>query len=242
MSGLKILLNDINNIYQLSYCIIYYKNLEQNDKIEECNNKIQNIYNKYNINNINELILIIGEFVKNIEIIKDAELVRLLIFVILDSKKRKVLDYNDEILKNIYKYIIENGLYDPNWNIGTSSEPLFAMLPNSSDLYSVNMLVFNNELIDWNILNNGTDAFISFVYGYLNSSSDVEQSYYLEIIKSAINRVDFDSTKRYKSSQKKVCYKIMSINESLEKLYNNHPSITSILNLVAQKVKTKNTI
>lgn len=45
MSELKILLNDINNIYQLSYYIIYYKNLEQNDKIEECNNKIQNIYN-----------------------------------------------------------------------------------------------------------------------------------------------------------------------------------------------------
>ena len=54
------------------------------------------------------------------------------------------------------------------------------------------MFVFNNELIDWNILNNGTDSFISFVYGYLNSSSDVEQSYYLEIIKSAINRVDLN--------------------------------------------------
>jgi hypothetical protein len=114
------------------------------------------------------------------------------------------------------------------------------MLPNSSDLYGVNMLVFNNELIDWNILNNGTDSFISFVYSYLNSSSDVEQSYYLGIIKSAINRVDFDSTKRYKFTQKKVCYEVMSINESLEKLYNNNPSITSVLNLVAQKVKTKN--
>ena len=57
--------------------------------------------------------MIIGEFVKNIEIIKDTELVRLVILVILDSKKRKVLDYN-EILKNIYKHIIENGLYDPN--------------------------------------------------------------------------------------------------------------------------------
>ena len=83
------------------------------------------------------------------------------------------------------------------------------MLPNSSDLYSVNMIVFNNELIDWNmnILNNGNDSFIYFVYNYLNSSSDVEQSYYFEIIKSAINRVDFDSTKRYKSSQKKFVMK-----------------------------------
>ena len=63
------------------------------------------MFYKYNINNINELVLIIGEFVKTIEIIKDAELVRLLIFVILDSKKRKVLDYNDEILKKIYKYL-----------------------------------------------------------------------------------------------------------------------------------------
>lgn len=240
MNDLKILLNDINKIYQLSYYKLCYKNLEQKDKIEECNSNIQNIYNKYNINNINELISIIGEYVKNVEIIRDVELVRLLVFTILDSKKRKVLDYNDEILKNIYKYIIENGLYDPNWNIGVSSEPLFTMLPNSSDLYSVNMIVFNNELIDWNILNNGNDSFIYFVYNYLNSSSDVEQSYYFEIIKSAINRVDFDSTKRYKSSQKKVCYEVMSINQSLEKIYKNNPSITSVLNLVSQKVKIKN--
>lgn len=173
MNDLKILLNDINKIYQLSYYKLYYKNLEQKDKIEECNSNIQNIYNRYNINNINELISIIGEYVKNVEIIRDVELVRLLVFTILDSKKRKILDYNDEILKNIYKYIIENGLYDPNWNIGVSSEPLFTMLPNSSDLYSVNMIVFNNELIDWNILNNGNDSFIYFVYNYLNSSSDV---------------------------------------------------------------------
>ncbi len=240
MNDLKILLNDINKIYQISYYKLYYKNLEQKDKIEECNSNIQNIYNKYNINNINELISIIGEYVKNVEIIRDIELVRLLVFTILDSKKRKVLDYNDEILKNIYKYIIENGLYDPNWNIGVSSEPLFTMLPNSSDLYSVNMIVFNNELIDWNILNNGNDSFIYFVYNYLNSSSDGEQLYYFEIIKSAINRVDFDSTKRYKSSQKKVCYEVMSINQSLEKIYKNNPSITSVLNLVSQKVKIKN--
>lgn len=189
MDDLKILLNDISKIYQLSYYKLYYKNLEQKDKIEECNSNIQNIYNRYNSNNINELISIIREYVKNVEIIRDVELVRLLVFTILDSKKRKVLDYNDEILKNIYKYIIESGLYDPNWNIGVSSEPLFTMSPNSSDLYSVNMIVFNNELNDWNILNNGNDSFIYFVYNYLNSSSDVEQSYYFEIIKSAIKRI-----------------------------------------------------
>ena len=56
MNDLKILLNDINKIYQLSYYKLYYKNLEQKDKIEECNSNIQNIYNRYNINNINELI------------------------------------------------------------------------------------------------------------------------------------------------------------------------------------------
>ena len=41
--------------------------------VEECNNIIQNIYNKYNINNINELMLIIEEYVKNNEIIKDVK-------------------------------------------------------------------------------------------------------------------------------------------------------------------------
>ena len=52
--------------------------------------------------------------------------------------------------------------------------------------------------------------------------------------------IDFDSTKRYKSSQKKVCYEVMSINQSLEKIYKNNPSITYVLNLVSQKVKIKN--
>lgn len=32
----------------------------------------------------------------------------------------------------------------------------------------------------------------------------------------------------------------MSINQSLEKIYKNNPSITSVLNLVSQKVKIKN--
>ena len=154
---------------------------------------------------------------------------------IMDSSNRLVVS-----MAAFVRHCVENGLYDPNWNIGVSSEPLFTMLPNSSDLYSVNMIVFNNELIDWNILNNGTDSFIYFVYNYLNSSSDVEQSYYFEIIKSAINRVDFDSTKRYKSSQKKVCYEVMSINQSLKEIYKNNPSITSVLNFVSQKVKAKN--
>lgn len=39
---------------------------------------------------------------------------------------------------------------------------------------------------------------------------------------------------------KKICYEVMSINESLEKLYKNNPSITSVLNFVSQKVKAKN--
>ena len=42
MNDLKILLNDINKIYQLSYYKLYYKNLEQKDKIEECNRYLCN--------------------------------------------------------------------------------------------------------------------------------------------------------------------------------------------------------
>lgn len=234
MHELKTLLTDVNTICQLSFYKKYYINLDLNYKIEKCNNIIQNIYKKYNIDNINGLILIIEESIKNVEIIEDEELVRLLVFAILDSKKRKVLDYNDEILKSIYKHIIKRGLYNPNWSVGTSGEPLFAMLPNLVDLYTVNLLVFNNNLFDLNILVNGTDSFIHFVYSYMNSNNEYEKLYYLEIIKSIIDKVDFDSKRRYKSFQKNIFYEVESINECLEKLSNNQ-AIGPILSLVAIK-------
>lgn len=235
MERLKELLNDILSIHELSYLLIYYKNLEMKNQIDDCNNKIKKIYKKYNLNNIDELVSLVDNYDKKEEIIKDKELMRLLVFLILESNKEKVLYYNDEIFKKMYKYIVENNLYDPNWNIGVSSEPLFAMLPNSSDLYDINLLVFNNELIDWNILNNGTDSFISFVYNYLNSNSEEEQLYYFEIIKSAIDKIDFNSTKRYKSSQKKVCFEVNSIKEILIRLNNNNNMINLILELIDKK-------
>jgi hypothetical protein len=157
---------------------------------------------------------------------------QLIVFLIIDSNKKKDIIHNDDVFKRIYKYIIENNLYDPNWSIGSSNEPLFTMLPNVSDLYNTNLLVFNNDLIDWNILNNGTDSFITFVYLYLNSNSKEEELYYLKIIKSAINRIDINSTKRYKSSQRKLCYEINSIKETITRIDNEDNRLTPILELI----------
>lgn len=240
MDKLKKMLNDIYTIYNLKILIIsIYQNLDDKNQLNDCICQIEDIYRKYNVNDIDDLISLVSEYSKQVQIVKDKELIKLLIFLILNSKERKIINYDDSVLKELYKFIIKNNLYDPNWNIGVSSEPLFVLLPNSSDLYDVNMLVFNNEIIDWNILNNGTDSFTSFVYGYLNSNSEHERYYFLEIIKSALNRVDFDSTKRYKSSQKKVCYEVKPIRQVLIELSEQNDTINPILDLIEQKDNSK---
>lgn len=240
MDKLKKLLSDIYTIYSLKILIVsIYQNLSDKKQLNDCVCQIEDIYRKYNVNDIDDLISLVSEYSKQVQIVKDKELIKLLIFLILNSKERKIINYDDSLLKELYKFIIKNNLYDPNWNIGVSSEPLFVLLPNSSDLYDVNMLVFNNELIDWNILNNGTDSFTSFVYGYLNSNSEHERFYFLEIMKSAINRVDFDSTKRYKSSQKKVCYEVNPIREVLKELSEQNNTINFILDLIEKKDNSK---
>lgn len=239
MVKLKELLNDIYAIYELNYLmIVLYQKLADKKQLNNCIYQINEIYGKYNINNVDELISLVSEYSKSSHIVKDKELVKLLVFLILDSKKRNILDYNDNIIKELYKYIIENNLYDPNWNIGVSNEPLFVMLPESSDLFNINLLVFKDESIDWNILNNGTDSFISFIYKYLNSNSSEEKTYYFEIIKSAIDKIDFDSTKRYKSIQRNVCYEVESIRETLKKMTEQDDIINHIINLIDKKTNS----
>jgi hypothetical protein len=231
MYELQELLKDIFLIYELSYLNIFYNKVNMYTQIIESNNKIKEIYNKYKVNNIDELIRLVDNYELS-KIIYDKTLMQLIVFLIIDSNKKKDIIHNDDAFKRIYKYIIEHNLYDPNWSIGSSNEPLFTMLPNVSDLYNTNLLVFNNDLIDWNILNNGTDSFITFVYLYLNSNSKEEELYYLKIIKSAINRIDINSTKRYKSSQRKLCYEINSIKETITRIDNEDNRLTPILELI----------
>ena len=106
--------------------------------------------------------------------------------------------YDESLLKyiiridsdNLYKIYIdmvrENLIKDPNIRIGTSSEPLFTMLPKKKELLIYNLKVIANPLVDWTILKNGTIALEHFIYEYEASENEILKNYYHDIIMTAI--------------------------------------------------------
>lgn len=106
--------------------------------------------------------------------------------------------YDESLLKyiiridsdNLYKIYIdmvrENLIKDPNICIGTSSEPLFTMLPKREELLIYNLKVIANQLVDWTILKNGTIALEHFIYEYEASENEILKKYYHDIIMTDI--------------------------------------------------------
>lgn len=161
---------------------------------------------------------LIGNVFCNSKIDTDVDLFKNILFSI-NQGQLNTSTYDDKIFKNMYTYLITNNLYNPNWNIGVSSEPLYVLLPNILELFEVNLIVYSNLKIDWQILNNGSDSFMSFIYKYLNSKDTIYKNYYLEIIKIALSSsFDIESTVRYKSEIKNVCYQMDSIRTQLSKI------------------------
>lgn len=106
--------------------------------------------------------------------------------------------YDESLLKyiiridsdNLYKIYIdmvkENLIKDPNIRIGTSSEPLFIMLPKKEELLIYNLKVISNPLVDWTILNNGAIALEHFISESSSSENEILKKYYHDIIMNAI--------------------------------------------------------
>ena len=114
-----------------------------------------------------------------------------------------------EEFKHIYKYLIENGLYDPNRIYGVSDEPFFSMLPRFSiyDLKECNKKVTTNPNTDFHILRNGMDMLYYALVSLKEAKSIEEKEYWEEYImwclKGSYSVLD---SKRYQSSLKKVMH------------------------------------
>jgi hypothetical protein len=62
MYELQELLKDIFLIYKLSYLNIFYNKVNMYTQIIESNNKIKDVYNKYKVINIDELIRLVDNY------------------------------------------------------------------------------------------------------------------------------------------------------------------------------------
>ena len=80
----------------------------------------------------------------------------------------------------------ENLIKDPNVYIGTSSEPLFTMLPKKKELLNYNLKIISNTLVDWTILKNGTITLEHFIAEYEASKNEILKKYYRNIIMIAV--------------------------------------------------------
>ena len=155
------------------------------------------LHNSIDDNNLNHKIL---NYLKNLIIF--AEKYNIDSFEEIENKILKLWNqehiYDESLLKyiiridsdNLYKIYIdmvrENLIKDPNIRIGTSSEPLFTMLPKKKELLIYNLKVIANQLVDWTILNNGTIALEYFIYEYEASENEILKNYYHDIIMTAI--------------------------------------------------------
>ncbi len=202
-----------NLICEMNYLLILSNGvLEDNESVQFVKEKILINNNfkhidiekilKYLHNSItnNDLSYKIINYLKNLIIF--AEKYNIDSFEEIENKILKLWNqehiYDESLLKyiiridsdNLYKIYIdmvrENLIKDPNIRIGTSSEPLFTMLPKREELLIYNLKVIANQSVDWTILNNGTIALEHFIYEYETSENEILKNYYHDIIMTAI--------------------------------------------------------
>ncbi len=186
-------LEDNENIQFIIEKILINDNFKNID-IEEI---LKYLHNSIDDNNLNHKII---KYLKNLIIF--AKTYNIDSFEEIEDKILKLWSqehiYDGSLLKYIiridsdtlYKIYIdmvrENLIKDPNIRIGTSSEPLFTILPKKEELLIYNLSVIANPLVDWTILRNGVIALESFIYEYETSESEMLKKYYHDIIMIAI--------------------------------------------------------
>lgn len=138
--------------------------------------------------------------IKNPKLIEERDSsCKLPIYALVQTIVKEELDFYE-----IYAFIIEHKLYNPNINIGISDEPFFAMIPKENlDIFcSLNEVVLKDERTDYHILQNGSDFFEYSLYHYKAKAKDQKywKKHLLWCLQSNLSVLD---SKRYKSLAKK---------------------------------------
>ena len=144
------------------------------------------------------------EILFNIDINTTTENNKLPLYGLIQSIVNKTQEF-----KFIYKYIIENELYDPNHAIGVSDEPFFSLLPNYliEDLKDCNNRVLTNPNTDFHILRNGTDMIEYALISLKKAKNKEEKEYWENYIMWSLNgSCSILDSKRFTFSSKKFSY------------------------------------
>ena len=142
------------------------------------------LYNKYQINSLNELCLTILEKWEENKGYDDSIIKNILL---IETSKRKTFPTSEYSLLKIYRDMVSNDMIkNPNLVIGSSSEMLYTLLPNDSSCYEYNLKILSMPNIKWNIMRNGMNPLKDICTDYEKSSTIEEKKYYHDAIISAI--------------------------------------------------------
>mgnify|MGYP004631262135 FL=1 len=173
----KILINDNFKHIDIDNILKYLQNSVDNDLNFKLIKYLKNLIifaEKYNVNSFEEIedrILTLWEHGH----IYDETLLKYVIRI--DS---------DNLYKIYIDMVRENLIKDPNVHIGTSSEPLFTMLPKKKKLLIYNLKIIASPLVNWTILKNGTIPLEHFIYEYETAKDKILKKYFHDIIMSAL--------------------------------------------------------
>ena len=171
----KILICD--NFKHIDKTLKYLDNSVDKDLNHKIINYLKNLImfaKKYNVNSFEEIedrILTLWEH----EHIYDETLLKYVIRI-----------ESDNLYKIYIDMVRENLIKDPNVHIGTSSEPLFTMLPKKKKLLIYNLKIIASPLVNWTILKNGTIPLEHFIYEYETAKDKILKKYFHDIIMSAL--------------------------------------------------------
>ena len=136
-------LYDFNQLCEYFFWVEYYNKIDTRHELDEKLSKldksqyylkkIDNIYKKYGVNSFDLMISIVEKEIDNTQLYTSFDLCKNII-LIMNSKF-----YSLSAFKDLYKNIIVGEMYNPNWNIGVSSEPFFAFLPVIPEFYETNL-------------------------------------------------------------------------------------------------------
>lgn len=148
---------------------------ELTPKIEKFIKRINEFISKTNIHSFNEF----GSRIKELwdeNHFYDVDLIR----IVLCYPE----DYN---LGDIYIDMVNESLIENvNKAIGTSSEPIFTMLPNDERYYESNLKLLSSPEVDWKVLRNGTTALEYYIFSYNHATNDTAKKYFHDVIMNAM--------------------------------------------------------
>lgn len=173
----KILINDNFKHIDIDNILKYLQNSVDNDLNFKFINYLKNLIifaEKYNVNSFEEIedrILTLWEHGH----IYDETLLKYVIRIESDNLYKIYIDMvRESLIKN------------PNVRVGTSSEPLFTMLPKKKKLLIYNLKIIASPLVNWTILKNGTIPLEHFIYEYETTKDEILKKYFHDIIMSAL--------------------------------------------------------